>query len=302
MPKVSIANNALPDCDGPQLRPFTSRKVGIKFQNLLGGETSGTGGHAHVFEVSIGGRTYALKVFKFYDASVDVGNMTEREQRVIPKSLVQAHMDPFYNECRAYGKLIEANLNGNVAVRCHGYLTLSARIEQRLDEQFGHLDWDRPDQDTNKPLSKRQPLNAVVKDLIRDDISFAAKHVAKMLRDLKKIRRLGVYQCDMAARNYRAGLLVDFSSAITEPHYLFETRALWEVNVIQSDDLLDFDQMIEDAGLCTSIVGLREGAWRERDEIKKGHPNATAQNSIDRRAGDVCKEGAVLRDRVNLAR
>lgn len=33
----------------------------------------------------------------------------------------------FNNECRAYRKLIENNLNGEVAVRCHRYLMLLAK-------------------------------------------------------------------------------------------------------------------------------------------------------------------------------
>lgn len=46
--------------------------------------------------------------------------------------LLQAYMDPFYNECRAYGRLEEANLNGKVAVRCHGYMTFPAEYEEEL--------------------------------------------------------------------------------------------------------------------------------------------------------------------------
>ena len=50
----------------------------------------------------------------------------------ISDDLLQAHMDPFYIECQAYGRLEEANLDGKVAVRCHGYMTFPAEDEEEL--------------------------------------------------------------------------------------------------------------------------------------------------------------------------
>ena len=55
-----------------------------------------------------------------------------KKEESISDDLLQAHMDPFYNECRAYGRLEEANLNGKVAVRCHGYMTFPAEDEEEL--------------------------------------------------------------------------------------------------------------------------------------------------------------------------
>lgn len=56
----------LPQCEGPKLNPFPHRKSKVDFIRLLS-DTESTpsmesGGHAHVFEVSMGGETYALKV------------------------------------------------------------------------------------------------------------------------------------------------------------------------------------------------------------------------------------------------
>jgi len=45
-------------------------------------------------------------------------------------------MYPFHNECRAVGRIIQAGLNGKVAVRCHGYLTVSAAMEEGLEQHF----------------------------------------------------------------------------------------------------------------------------------------------------------------------
>ena len=179
--------------------------------------------------------------------------MLEEEKETISISLIRAHMDPFYNECRAYGRLAEAGLDGIIAVRCYGYLTLPAAIEDELEGKFDVATWDRPEEDFDKSISERQPLRAIVKELIRDDRPFIAKDVNKMLRDLKRLRRLGVYPIDVRARNYRAGLLVDFSAAMTEPHYLFKIQPKWHVSKLQGDDLLNFDKMTEDAKLGTWV-------------------------------------------------
>ena len=97
------------------------------------------------------------------------------------------------------------------------------------------------------PVSKRQPLRAIVKDLILSNVDFTKKDVCRMLKHLKQLRKLGIYPMDLAARNYRDGLLVDFSAAITEPHYIFETRPR-SVYKFKQDDLIKFDRIIKEAG------------------------------------------------------
>ena len=43
--------------------------------------------------------------------------------------------------------------------------------------------------------------------------------VAKMIfRGLRKMRKMGIYPMDVRTRDYKAGLLVDLSIAITTPH------------------------------------------------------------------------------------
>ena len=62
MPRTSSDNDALPQCEGPKLQPFKDRKATIRFHRVLGGEESESGAHAHVFEISVGRKHYALKV------------------------------------------------------------------------------------------------------------------------------------------------------------------------------------------------------------------------------------------------
>ena len=100
-------------------------------------------------------------------------------------------------------------------------MTLPAETEAQLAESYS-LEWNRLDDDDHKPVSQQQPLRAIVKDLVLDDVSLSQRLVNKMLRDLKKIRALGVYPMDVRRRNYRGGLLLDMSVAMTKPHYLFD--------------------------------------------------------------------------------
>lgn len=195
--------------------------------------------------------TCSSQQFKFYDDTEHRAPLDEDEQEVVPVDLLRAHMDPFYRECRAYGRLIEKQMNGKVAARCHGYLTISAGKEEELRQNFRVDIWDRPDSEYLKPVSRREPFRAIVKDLISEEIGFTQKIVGKMRRDLKKIRSVGVYPMDIHARNYKQGLLLDFSLAMTEPHYLFAIMPRWRVEEFKLDDLLAFDSMIKDEGVVT---------------------------------------------------
>ena len=63
-----------------------------------------------------------------------------------------------------------------------------------------------------------------MKEMVREDVPLTGKVADKMLRDLERMRRCGIYAGDIRLRNYKAGLLVDLSIARTEPYFLFELR------------------------------------------------------------------------------
>lgn len=166
-------------------------------------------------------------------------------------------MDPFYNECRAFGRVMEANLNGKIAVHCYGYIIVPADKEEELERDFGVNDWNRPEVEYAKPSSQRQSFRAIVKELIHHDPPFTAKLLKKTLRDLKKIRRLGVYPMDVQARNYKDGLLLDMSVAMTKPHFLFDIKPEWQVSFFKRNDLIQWEKMVRDAGILVWKRALR---------------------------------------------
>ena len=267
MPRNSLSGY-LPQCQGPKLRPFPHSSAPIEFLRLISAnntETTPSGGHSHVFEVSIHSQLYALKIFKFFDDTSAYSALHLDERDLIPRSIVNDHMDPFYNECRAYGRLIQKKVNGKVAARCYGYLTLSAVIEAKLKKKFGVVVWDRPRKDYTKPVSKRQPFRAIVKELILDDRIWTEKITKKMLKDLWRMRQIGIYPMDVHARNYKRALLIDFSVAITEPHYLFVIKPLWRVEEdYKLQDLYDFDEMMKDEGVAKWECALGPLEYRKK--------------------------------------
>ena len=201
--------------------------------------------------------------------------MVGEENNLVPNNLLHAHMDPFYNECRAYGRFAETHQDGKIAVGCYGHLSIPAEREDELEQKFRVENWDRPDREYAIPVAKRQPLRAIVKELVREDVPLTQRIVKKMLKDLKKMRDLGVYPLDVRARNYKAGRLLDMSIAMTEPHYLFEIRPRWQVRSLKREDLLMFDKMISDEGISTWVRALprRETCEKLRSFASKNTSN-----------------------------
>ena len=123
--------------------------------------------------------------------------MSEEEIKKIPIKTIRFHTDPFYNECRAYGRLIECAVNGKVAVRCHGHMAIPAAREEEHARRFEVYAWDRPEEDSKRPVSTRQPFRAIVKDLVEeeedDDRLLTEKKMIRMRKDLLKMHALGVY-------------------------------------------------------------------------------------------------------------
>lgn len=156
-------------------------------------------------------------------------------------------------------------MNGKIAVRCFGFLTLPAAEETFFKHKFQVATWDRPDEDYEKPLAQRMPFRAIVKELVKTEVEFARKDVYKMLQHLKRLAGLGVWPIDVCARNYRAGLLIDFSAALTEPHYFFQTREPWQVDSEKREGFLAFDGMIQEAGVeFSNFRALPNGKYLQK--------------------------------------
>lgn len=145
--------------------------------------------------------------------------------------MIIAHLDPFYAECRAYGRIGGNQRNGIVAVHCYGSTAVSAAQEGYLNETFNVSDWDRPSEEYDLPVAKRQSFRAIVKDLVQDTTAFKKNDVARMLKDLMSLRKMGVFVRDIKADNYRGDKLVDFSVSWTAPHLMLSDILFYEENI-----------------------------------------------------------------------
>lgn len=188
--------------------------------------------------------------------------------------VLHAHSGPFYNECRAYGRLIENNLNGCVAVRSHGYTTIPAEEVYQLGEEFQVDDWkqDAEENQYHQLPAQKQLYRAIVKDLIRDDVPLTHMRVKKMRHDLVQMRDHGVYPMDIKLSNYKGGLLVDLSSAMTRPHFFFGTCPRWQYERLMDEDLVAFDRMIKEAKVKTWVKAYTKDYTRKlrpRDPTRK---------------------------------
>jgi hypothetical protein len=75
-------------------------------------------------------------------------------------------MDPFYAECRAYGRIEEMNCNGKVAVRCYGFISIPATREEELSIKFNINNWGRSAEEYSKNSTQRQPFHTIAKELV----------------------------------------------------------------------------------------------------------------------------------------
>ena len=171
-------------------------------------------------------------------------------------------MDPFFAECRAYGRVEEfykkkggkRKETETIAVPCYGYLYVSLDQEDILREKFGIEDWNR--------LGSR-PIRGLVKKFIptEEPIDIKQRSITRMVRDLRTLHRIGVYSRDVSPRNYRGGLIVDFGNAYTEPSCALRVLPKWLVDQEKSVDLRDFDKMINELGIKTTV---RAGKFSSR--------------------------------------
>lgn len=257
------SRDLLPRCTGPKLHPFLHSQKPIDFIRQIDDDDAG---HSHVFEVMIAGRSYALKVvrsrfpnihrfvllannailiqFNFHDNSNDEDWQQEYKGRFPEgEGLPSNHYDPFYAECRAYGAIINAGLNGRITPTCYGYMMLSKDQDEKLMKTFNRPDFKR----YLNSSSPQRPLRAIVKELVPAGTpSFTRRHVRQMLKDIRTLVKIGVYTDDLAVRNYLDGRLIDFSAAYTKPHVdlSYGLRSDWHVWYKENRPFMRFDGMI----------------------------------------------------------
>ena len=162
----------------------------------------------------------------------------------------------------------------DIAVPCYGFLGLSTPVyEELFSEKFAVTDWNRRESDYHRPSRQREPFRALVKELVENQDAIVDPK--NMKRDLKILRGGGLYQRDVAERNYLGGLLVDFSVAWTSPHWASQVLPQPLLESYQDGELWEFDEMMKEANVKTTVRAARDtetlGKLRARPSKKRNH-------------------------------
>lgn len=160
------------------------------------------------------------------------------------------YTDPFYAECRAYGRIHEAlsrkELRPDVVVPCHGFLFLHERDEKILNNKKVNLELDKVPLEYQQCAVGGCRARAIVKDLASSETGVNEKSLRKILRGITTLNRLKIYNMDIRLENYRDGQIVDFGSSWTEPHMLLDALNDKASSDSRLADRVMFDQMVRD--------------------------------------------------------
>ena len=161
---------------------------------------------------------------------------------------IEGQKDPFYAECRAYQRIASKPRKRPVAIACHGFVSIPAKQESFFAQKFNITDWNRPEGELSLPPAKRQPLRALVKDLVETGPEITEKLISSMRRELKALNSLGIYPTDVRWDNYNGGHLADLSSAWTVPHFEFRSDVNSEndIEINKQIGLAAFEKMVKE--------------------------------------------------------
>ncbi|KAI1039313.1 hypothetical protein LB505_008563 [Fusarium chuoi] len=243
----------LPPCDGPKLTIFPYHKSRIQWLERLDEDDAVTSSEGYVFRTLIRGREYAVKVFKFFDpmsAEYFWGPLLGEDTSL---DTAAYYTDPFYAECRAYGRLHEvANgkmLKSDVAVASHGFFFLESKDQKTLQNRNIDLGLDSVDIDYQRSTIGGLRARAIVKDVASSKSGITSTNMRKILGKVVSMNKAGIYNMDIRLDNFRDGRLVDFGSSWTEPHALLDSLSYEAAMESKLADRVMFDQMVEDEEL-----------------------------------------------------
>lgn len=139
------------------------------------------------------------------------------------------YSEPFYAECRAFGRLHETG-RADLALDCYGYVLPDEAHERALNDLI-HLEFNGDVYHTLGdvrgdfcgPSGRPPPLRGIVKALGRPDNCTENVHRAtarRLLDDIMQMQQLGIVNIDGHRGQYIDWKFADFSTALTTPHFL----------------------------------------------------------------------------------
>ncbi|KAH8749534.1 kinetochore Sim4 complex subunit FTA2-domain-containing protein [Diaporthe sp. PMI_573] len=175
----------------------------------------------------------------------------------MPLKRVIYYTDPFFAECRAYGRIEEAVANKRLgikdqsAVKCHGYIYLGDKDMRMLERMGLDLRTEVLDVKLRRALDGGGRVRAIVKDLAPSHTTVNSRNIRVSLSRVRKFNELQIYNRDIRADNFIGGKVVDFGSSWTEPHIILDALEPDDAEDSRLEDLVMFDDMIEEEKIKT---------------------------------------------------
>ncbi|KAH8164226.1 hypothetical protein CIB48_g4025 [Xylaria polymorpha] len=263
--RENSSTGKLPPGDGPSLREFKYAGAPIEWIERLD-DDGREDNQAFVYRVKIASEEYALKVFKFSNPKSNSFYWGTRLQYELPMKEAIFYTDPFYAECRAYGRIEDGKVDKNsktprvrqqTAVKCYGYMFLSDEDKRWFINKGHDLEDDLLDDDVIEALEGDTRVRAIVKHLDESPKLLHARNIGRAWTTVRLLNNsLKIYNMDIKANNFIGHRLVDFGSSWTEPHELL--RYLDKKGKIiaghkRGTDAQDFDDMIEEEQIPTRL-------------------------------------------------
>ncbi|KAI1264502.1 kinetochore Sim4 complex subunit FTA2-domain-containing protein [Xylariaceae sp. FL1019] len=205
----------LPDVPGPKLAPFDTNGEPLEIEFV---KEIGKGSHSLVWEVTINGSNYALKIFNWNTGTPDDQGVELTDDEW------ENYFWPFPNECRAYGRLKEFHQE-HLAFKCYGYLKIEGSHFEFLREVYNDFAGRHWYYVPELEECQEKSLHAIVKELVtipdgvhRLDLSMNRRMARRAIKNLDSLHKLGICDLDINEDNFMMGKQLDFSTAMTAPH------------------------------------------------------------------------------------
>lgn len=190
-----------------------------------------------------------------------------------PERLAELHLDPFYAECRAYGRIDMARKQGkikrDIAIPCYGFIYLDDRHRKQLDEYGVDLDESCLDSDSSadssptpgarRPATSR-PIRSIVKKLASSDPGITYKTIKDIRKDIQDLNKLEVYNRDIRKHNFCDSKLVDFGTSITTPHCFITPENSFLSKQSQEGDMGMLEDVVDKEGILVQ--------WRTSENLE----------------------------------
>jgi hypothetical protein len=197
--------------------------------------------------------------------------------RKVSDDTLTYHTDPFYAECRAYGRIHEeqkkTDSQPRVAPECYGFRMLEKRDVQKKSVQ--------------EELAKhgivvggKEPIRAIVKEYIREDKLPDTAALDRMRQALQWLNEHGILVRDIKLGNFVNELWADFGLAWTEPHCVLDAMPIMAESW-RREDLELFDDMVDD--LDEELENLREKQAKlamKQEEFEKGQGDLERKREV----------------------